>query len=196
VFHVLEEIRSAINDVAGSREQGCMDEIMDLDHIKSQVEQGLFSWSSCTALVDNIVKVCAPYMILACTGLTPPACVQVIMRVQAPKRDEETKALAKENASRMKAVDLSPQERPKAFCKALDMLLARVNVMRIDACNARLRLIGPVIKDHGIDYEHGKFHDKLNDGTLTLERTQALLCFFVHNTKFQQQQSSFNHQGR
>lgn len=39
----------------------------------------------------------------------------------------------------------------------------------------RLRLIAPVIKDHGIDYERGKFQDRLNDGSLTLERTQALI---------------------
>jgi hypothetical protein len=32
-----------------------------------------------------------------------------------------------------------------------------------------------VIKDHGIDYERGKFQDKLNDGSLTLERTQGLI---------------------
>lgn len=37
-----------------------------------------------------------------------------------------------------------------------------------------LRLIAPVIKDHGIEYERNKFQDKLNDGTLTLERTQAV----------------------
>jgi hypothetical protein len=35
----------------------------------------------------------------------------------------------------------------------------------------RLRLIAPVIQDHGIDYERGKFADKLRDGTLTLSRT-------------------------
>jgi hypothetical protein len=27
-----------------------------------------------------------------------------------------------------------------------------------------LRLISPVIREHGIDYERGKFQDKLNDG--------------------------------
>jgi hypothetical protein len=35
----------------------------------------------------------------------------------------------------------------------------------------RLRLIAPVIRDHGIDYERGKFQDKLANGTLTVERT-------------------------
>ena len=36
-----------------------------------------------------------------------------------------------------------------------------------------LRLIAPVVKDHGVDYERGKFQDKLNDGSLTLARTKV-----------------------
>ena len=36
-----------------------------------------------------------------------------------------------------------------------------------------LRLISPVIKDHGVDYERGKFQDKLRDGTLTLVNTEV-----------------------
>ena len=66
------------------------------------------------------------------------------------------------------------EDRPRIFCKALEFLLERVNAMRIDAANARLRLIAPVIKDHGIDYERGKFADKLKDGTFTLERTKVI----------------------
>jgi hypothetical protein len=60
-----------------------------------------------------------------------------------------------------------------AFYKAVAFLLERLNTMRIDAANARLRLIAPVIKDHGIDCERGKFQEKLNDGSLTTERTEA-----------------------
>ena len=37
-----------------------------------------------------------------------------------------------------------------------------------------LRLISPVIREHGIDYERGKFQDKLNDGSLTLQRTEVI----------------------
>ena len=47
-------------------------------------------------------------------------------------------------------------------------------------CVRRLRLIAPVNKDHGIDYERGKLQDKLNEGSLTLERTQAS-CGAIHD---------------
>ena len=156
VLRVLAEIRDGINDLAGSREAGSISEAVDLDFIKQQAEAGLYTWVNCLRLIGSIVE--------------------VIQRVQAPKRDEETKARWKLIDQGMH--DASSEEQPRAFCKALEFLLDRVNAMRIDAANARLRLIAPVIKDHGIDYERGKFQDKLNDGSLTLERTQVL-CYIV-----------------
>jgi hypothetical protein len=151
VLRVLAEIRDGISELAGSLQSGAIAEAVDLDFIKQQAEAGLYGWESCKNLVASIVA--------------------VIKRVQAPKRDNETDAKWKENAKMMQ--EASADEQPRALCKALEFLLDRVNAMRIDAANARLRLIAPVIKDHGIDYERGKFQDKLNDGTLTLERTTA-----------------------
>ena len=72
------------------------------------------------------------------------------------------------------------EEQPRAFCDALEFLLERVNAIRIDAANARLRLIAPVIENHGLEYERSKFAEKLENGTLTLERTEVLsLCVIV-----------------
>lgn len=146
VLRVLCEIRDGIHDLAGSR--GNLDDVMDMDHIKYQTDHRLFTWNSCRQLVAAIVS--------------------IIQRVQSPKRDNETKAKWELIA---KSMDEEPG--PRVFCKALEFLLDRVNAMRIDAANARLRLIAPVVTDHGVDYERGKFQDKLNDGTLTLERTTA-----------------------
>jgi hypothetical protein len=154
VLRVLAEIRDGIQDLAGSREANALAETMDLDFIKQQAESGVFKWSSCTKLIGSIVE--------------------IIQRVQAPKRDTETKDKWKQIDVYMLAA--TAEEQPRAFCKALEFLLDRVNAMRIDAANNRLRLIAPVIKDHGIDYERGKFQDKLKDGSLTLERTTVSRC--------------------
>ena len=151
VLRVLAEIRDGISELAGSREAGSVSEAVDLGFIKQQAEAGLYGWDSCRGLIAAVVA--------------------VIQRVQAPKRDEETKARWREVGQAM--LGAAAAERPRALCKALEFLLDRVNAMRIDAANARLRLIAPVIKDHGIDYERGKFQDKLSEGTLTLERTQV-----------------------
>ena len=149
VLRVLGEIRDGVNELAGSRESGSISEAVDLDFIKQQAEAGLYGWDSFQSLVATIVA--------------------IILRVQAPKRDTETKAKWEDVRQLMETTD----NQPRALCKALEFLLDRVNIMRIDAANARLRLIAPVIKDHGIDYERGKFEDKLRDGSVTLERTTA-----------------------
>jgi hypothetical protein len=151
VLRVLAEIKDGIADLAGHRESGAICEAVDLDFIKKQAEMGLYGWNSCTALIVSIV--------------------QIIQRTQAPKRDGETRdRWLLLQATFQVTAEL---ERPRVFCKSLEFMLDRVNAMRIDAANARLRLIAPVIKDHGVDYERGKFQEKVDDGSLTLERTTA-----------------------
>ena len=98
-------------------------------------------------------------------------------QVQAPRRDEESKTRWKPVQEAMESA--AAEDQPSAFCKALEFLLERVNAMRIDAANARLRLIAPVINTHGIDYERGKFADKLVDGSFTLERTKARVSLLL-----------------
>jgi hypothetical protein len=151
VLRVLAEIRDGINDLAGNRETANLAEAVDLDLIKQQAEAGAYDWMHCRRLVRAVVE--------------------MVQRMQSPRRDEETAGRWAALERRMLAA--APVEHPAVFCAALEFLLDRVNAMRIDAANARLRLISPVIRDHGIDYERGKFQDKLNDGSLTLERTTA-----------------------
>jgi hypothetical protein len=40
-----------------------------------------------------------------------------------------------------------------------------------------LRTIAPVMREHGIDYERGKFAAKLESGALTLESTKVIFLF-------------------
>ena len=98
----------------------------------------------------------------------------VIERVQLPKRDRETKTKWE---ALLQAVDIKKgdNEAPRVLCNQLEFLLNRVNVMRIDAANARLRLISPTIILHGVDYERKQFQEKLDNSTFTLERTTAWL---------------------
>lgn len=154
VLRVLAEIRDGVNDLAGSRDNGGIAEVVDIDLIQQQADRGIYEWGSCMGLVSSILR--------------------VVQQVQAPKRDEETKAKWSSIHGDMQAATVADQ--PRVFCRALEFLLDRVNAMRIDAANSRLRLIAPVIKDHGIDYERGKMQDKIKDGSLTLERTEAWIA--------------------
>ena len=151
VLRVLAEIRDGLKDLGGANVDA-HDGLVDLDWIRQQAEAGAYDWGRCRALVSAIVE--------------------VVQRMQSPRRDDETRAKWAAIDRRMAAAVAAPDQ-PGAFCAALEFLLDRVNAMRIDAANARLRLISPVIRDHGIDYERGKFQEKLNDGSLTLERTTA-----------------------
>ena len=152
-LRVLSEIHDGINQLeAGSS----ISEVIDIDFIKQQLEHKAYNWNNCISLIKSIIT--------------------IIIRFIALKRIEETKILWTKMETTMQKCEIV--EQPSLLCKALEFLLARVNFMRIDAANARLRLISPVIKDHGIDYERGKFKAKLDNGTLTLDRTKI----WFHNS--------------
>ena len=114
VFRVLAEIRDGICDLAGSRESEVLRDIIDIDFIRKQVDIGAFDWGSCKRLVGGVLD--------------------SIRRIQAPARDAETHALWKSLSSSMLAADV---DQPRILCKALEFLLDRVNVLRIDAANSR-----------------------------------------------------------
>ena len=109
VLRVLAEIRDALVEVAGSRE--AVDEVLDIPFIKNQAELGLYGWESCTRLLGGVVS--------------------IIQRVQEPKREAETRVLWAAVWSTGSA------DQAVVFCKALEVLLGRVNILRIDAANAR-----------------------------------------------------------
>ncbi len=116
VIRVLAEIRDGIVDLAGSSESSArIAEIVDLEFIKERAELGLYGWDSCMLLIGSILA--------------------VIQRVQAPTRDDDTRASWKVVGQAMQ--EATAEGQPRAFCKALEFLLDRVNAMRIDAANAR-----------------------------------------------------------
>ena len=153
VLRVLEEIRDGLKGLGAST----ISEVIDIDFISLQVDKRVYGWECCTALITSAVE--------------------TNKRIQASKRAEETNAkwLVIEASMR----DASESEQPSAFCKALEFLLDRVSAMRIDNSNLQIRKIALVVKDHGIDYERGKFHEKLEAG-LTIDRTTAWIQGTVH----------------
>jgi hypothetical protein len=153
VIRVLAEIRDGLKDLGGARVRA--DEAIDIEWIRQQADAGQYDWPSCRRLVGAIVE--------------------MVRTMQAPQRDAETNDKWVAMNLRMEAAQQPGAEaqHPGVFCAGLEFLLERVNALRIDAANARLRLISPVIRDHGIDYERGKFQDKIDDGTFTIERTSA-----------------------
>ena len=50
-----------------------------------------------------------------------------------------------------------------------------VNCAFSNSCFYSLRLIAPVLKDHGVEYERGKFNEKLANGSVNMSSTHKLM---------------------
>ena len=57
VLRVLCEIRDGINDLAGSRESGLINEVLDLDLIKQQISTGAFNWETCMNTFISVFEI-------------------------------------------------------------------------------------------------------------------------------------------
>jgi hypothetical protein len=114
VLRVLVEIRDGVQDISGGRESAAIAEVIDIDFIRGQAELGVFGWDSYKRLVESAVG--------------------IIQRLQAPKRDAETRARWITLGISMDAPDVN---KPRVLCQTLEFLLDRVNALRIDAANAR-----------------------------------------------------------
>ena len=146
-FKVLEEICSGLHDL--STDCGIL-ELVDLAFVKQQTEAGLYTWPSTQKLFTAIAD--------------------VIQRIQSPKRVQETASMW----HALQAVDVKDQQQiPTALCHHAQFFLNRLNVMRLDRANTHLSLLVPTMMLHGVDYEREQFDKKLQNGTLTLERTTA-----------------------
>ena len=85
-----------------------------------QIEEGIFRWEECAALVKDAIS--------------------FIQKIQAPSRDAELRdkwALVRSNLDRMMVVTMSRAGRSKKLCKALEFLVDRALILRIDSCNSK-----------------------------------------------------------
>jgi hypothetical protein len=98
----------------------------------------------------------------------------VIRRVQASGRAAAFAASSAVVSEAMQSAT-TQEERAKAAAKAMRVLLESANHCRIDTSNARLALVSRVVADHGVQYELGKFQEKLAAGYFTTSRTLAWL---------------------
>ena len=149
VVRVVHEISDAVNQMSRGP-------LVDMDLIRQQV--GLYSWPNCVALADHIF-----------------GCIE---HIQAPFPAMQQEMRAKW-AQEVRPAMTTPADEPRVFCSTLRFFIDSANAARIAAANARLRLLAPVVCEHGLDYERCKLQDKLNAGTITLARTEAWIAAAV-----------------
>jgi hypothetical protein len=111
---VLRDIKDSLCELGGGREKLAAEEVLDMDFIKHQLNNEAFSLEDCKRLFVSVVD--------------------IIRRIQAPKRDAELSEQWKRLCDDM---IVNGGDQPKAFQVALRFMLERVNILRIDAANMR-----------------------------------------------------------
>jgi T-complex protein 11 len=98
-----------------------------------------------------------------------------IKLVQTEKRVAETRESLEAFTQSFDAI--SNEEKPALLVDTFKILLQLVGKLRIDCANARIALIAPVIGDHGVEYEQGKFKDRC----LSIEHPIVYVHIFLGN---------------
>ena len=177
VVRVLREVRDGIVDIGTARYALEIKDILDIELIDQRISSNAFTWADCRNIIAGVSV--------------------IIRQIQAPARDETFKTGWTELRVAMEATDVFDA---LILVAALKFMLDRINFLRIDAANARyvccwcasprctlltrsslssLRLIAPVVRVHGVEYQQGKFRARVEDGTYTLERVKVISCRFV-----------------
>jgi hypothetical protein len=121
---VLEVVKNGLCDLLAN-DRSMIDEMIDIRFISEQLEKGAYDWDRCFRLVKSITS--------------------IIKQKQNQDRIDETNILWEAtNSMIMDGTDM-----PAAFCNALRFIFDRVNMMRVDNTNARLRYVEPAVRFHG-----------------------------------------------
>lgn len=93
-------------------------------------------------------------------------------RMQSTQRKAETVTSWESLKGEMQAA-ASQEQRARALCGALELVLSRLHVVRVDTANNKLKNIAPVIREHGVEYERSHFTKKVCPRPAPLSRTRS-----------------------
>jgi hypothetical protein len=177
ISRTLVELRDGIHDMGpkpgdGSSPgvQGCgyaaaleIVDVIDMDLIKQQTDKGCLEWSVCVKLIHDVMSIIFQLKGSGGFGFSK---FDVVTSFGVAWDDMK---------KRMEASEADMTARPDTFCRALKLLLDCTKAARVGIANSRLRLVAPVLKDHGVEYEKNHMANKLRMGTHTLTRTRTWL---------------------
>ena len=161
--------------------------VIDVDLIGAQIKAGALEWAGCVSLIKGVFGVLVALPGKATHGtassayqvavkLEPVSANEVAVKLEpgSPASAETASSAAAAAAAAELEVLTWPElqalmaraaedtvQRPHAFCTALRFLLDHVKAVRIVVANARLRLVGWVLQDHGVEYERSHMDKRL-----------------------------------
>eukprot|EP00961_Rhodomonas_salina_P241362 3260936-Rhodomonas_salina.1 len=136
VDNVLSEIRNGIVKHARADEKDADEirKVIDIGSIRSAGDVKKLEWIQCKTLITKTLA--------------------VLQRMQSPQRGAKTQGVVDGVEEMLQHTrDDDPAGQATAFCRALKCVMECLNTIRVDAVNARLRRIAPVIKTYGVVYE-------------------------------------------
>jgi hypothetical protein len=107
--------------------------------------------------------------------------VEIIFILQQHHRHQETEAKWEGILADMKMETV--ESKGSALAQALKFLYECSVQICIDNANSHLSIIAPVIQEHGVEYQRGKFITALETGKITLNRTTDWLTPVLHDLK-------------
>jgi len=146
VFELICNLKARLCDLS-PEEKPRLDEAINCARLRKSMHAGTYRAASCVGLAGAIYAVVR----------------RLCNRKEAVETEWDRVRLALES------------DAPAALGPALRFFSKCVNDLRLDAATARLRQIAPELKDHGVEYERGRFQDNVNRGVYTLECVTAAL---------------------
>ena len=139
VLNVLKDIGEGVSDCAMNdrKHKERTDSVLDIDLIQQQIDHNAFTWSDLTTILHSVFD--------KMSGML------------SPQRKQEINNQWDTLKTRLEHPEGFGSEWVAALVGTLEFFLAVVNKIRVDQANARLRLIQPVINEHGIGYEMAHF---------------------------------------
>ena len=147
LFRLVAGLKGEIKHLAGEDMKQEIEDVLDLDLMEQQVHASVFGERELLNLAITIVE--------------------IIKKIQLPIRRAEMETPWEEKRAAMESSS------PLAFCEGFKFLSQQIKILNLDAANARLRLISPVVFAHGVEYEQLKMRKKLENGEISLNNTRA-----------------------
>ena len=190
-IRVFKEISHGIKQLASMAHETAtnIDTVIDFDLINQMIENGAFSWETCTELISNIDSVVKQldYKFISPAMLEADA-LSNCNGTRKRKTCEEETGRVEENLVAWGIVQRLMQEaarnrdlQPAALCEAMRYLLSTIRSTVTFVTNKRLKSTFPVIRDHGVEYEREHLARKLREKTVSLKNITDLVNFTISN---------------
>lgn len=157
IMRILGIIADAASEFANPATRQEIADVIDVVHIRSQIENQAFSWTCCQNLFGNIVG--------------------IYLKIRPSYHEAETSSMWKSWLEKMKVLNSDgpktaeemgeiEKKRAETLSMVLKFLLYRINSIRIMIANNGIRVVSMLTRESLAGFELKKFRDKTDNGEM------------------------------